>query len=54
MVYTTILIGHEIESNDIADPIRKWAISESHYFSERNVQAEFVVTPVQTISITAW
>jgi hypothetical protein len=43
-VYTTILIGHELEPNDIADPIRKWAISEKHYFSERNVQAEFVVT----------
>jgi hypothetical protein len=43
-VYTTILIGHEIEPYDIADPIRKWAISEKHYFAERNVQAEFVVT----------
>jgi hypothetical protein len=42
--YTTILIGHEIEPNDIAEPIRKWAISKKHYFSKRNIQAKFVVT----------
>jgi hypothetical protein len=47
MVYTTILIGHKIDPNNIAEPIQKWAVSERNYFSERNVEARFA-SPAST------
>jgi hypothetical protein len=43
-VYTTILVGHKMESCNISEPIWKWAITKHHYFTESNAQAEFVIT----------
>jgi hypothetical protein len=43
-IYTTILIGHDLPSKEIQDCMREWATAEDHFFFERTVQSEQVVT----------
>jgi hypothetical protein len=43
-VFTTILIGHNLPPKEIQDCMRDWAIADDHFFFQRTVQAEQVVT----------
>jgi hypothetical protein len=43
-IYTMILIGHDLPPKEIQDCMREWASIDDHFFFERTVQAEQVIT----------
>jgi hypothetical protein len=43
-IYTTILVGHDLPPKEIQDCMREWASVDDHFFFERTVQAEQVIT----------
>jgi hypothetical protein len=39
-IYTGMLVGHDVPSEDLAEGILWWTMSNDHYFHVKNVQAE--------------